>query len=213
MIHGPASYAEARALAERMAASPADAVSFAGKLAELVQNLPPQKSELLSRYIFDRPGLWTLVASFENVETGPEAPPQIIRIQHDVWIRGVVGVAIPQLPIPSPDDFGLMLSQQCRFTTNNRDKFECNWRIDARQGFVGTGAGEILAPATLVTGDGFYVAPLDWRLQKDQYIEVRLRSRFPEFIPAGLVQDPDALVLRWALVCFWAEELNQPSVR
>lgn len=214
--HGPASYKEVLALAERMARSPADAVSFAGRLSELVTSLPPAKSELLSRPMFERATLWTLVASFENVEVGPEAPPLTIRVQHDAWIRGVVACAIPDIAVAEvpPAQYLPFLAFQCWRTTNNRDKFETNWRIDGKQGFVSNGTGEILAPATLATGDSEYPANLDWRLQKDQTIQVRVRSRWNEFQPSEVEDDEAAAArIRWLVVAFWEEELNQPSVR
>lgn len=212
MITGPSTYAEARALAVRMAQNPADAVAFASKLAELIENLPPPKSELLSRYAFDRASLWTLAASFENVAVGPEAPPQEIRVEHDVWIRGVCAVAIPEIPAAYVNlAYGALLSRQCRFTTNYRQLIELNWRIDARQGFISNGTGEILGPAVLDTGDGEFMAPLDWRLQKDQYIEVRCRSRFDEFQTSDNGSPLNAS-LRWVVVAFWGEELNMPSL-
>ena len=91
-----------------------------------------------------------------------------------------------------------------------------NWRLDGRQGFISSGQSEILAPAVGLTGDGFWIAPMDWRLQKDQAIEVRVRSRMLDFLTANLdpafVDDADR-TLRWIVVTFWAEEMNQPSAR
>ena len=212
----PSSLDEAAALAERMAANPADAVSLAGKLQELIRNLPPERGELMSRTRFERSALWTLIASFENVDPAlPEIGPSIVTCQHDVWIRGVQGIAIWEVPEGAG---GLSLLNEldaiAQRTPNGLSLFEANWRINAKQGFISNGNSEVLAPAALDCGDGFFSAPLDWRLQKDDTIEVRIRSRMADFIPsdfaAAQVVTP---FLRWAVVTFWAEELRQPGVR
>lgn len=219
----PSSIDEALALSERMAANPADAVGMASQLADVLDRLPPEAATLLSRPAFQRATLWTLGVSFENVLPDGEAPPQTILCQHDVWIRAVVMQAIPKFV---EDDQGSLVNlirklrlfrEACTCQgTNGRFLTDVNWRVDARQGFISQGQAEILAPGTIVTGDGFYVAPLDWRLQKQQTIEVRLRSRMRDFLPDTI--DPNIITdadreLRWVTVNFWAEELRQPSAR
>jgi hypothetical protein len=210
---------DAIALAERMAQNPADAVTLAGQLAELVQSLPPGRSELLSRPAFERASLWSLATSFENIALGAEVGPQIIRCQRDVWIRGVQIQAYVQPLADLVADYLAklrVLERTCRTTGDNwRGAIEANWRLDAKQGFISTGQAEILGRGTLVAGDGFWNAPLDWRLQKDQVIEVRVRNVLDRLIPVGA---SDVLVaadytIRWCVVSFWAEELNQPSAR
>jgi len=220
----PTTLAEARGLAERMAQSPADAVSLAGMLAECVQNLPPEKSELLSRYEFERATLWTMVASFENVDPSNIAAPDVnVIMEHDSWVRGVCGVAIPRF-----DQFGTgatiadllatiqVLDAACfRYGRNGLPFFEANFKLDDRQGFVSSGSSELLTPATLICGDGVTMAPMDWRLQKDQAIQVQIRNRLDLLSPLPPTQDQpfDIRTLRWVLVCFWTEELRQPSAR
>jgi hypothetical protein len=55
---------------------------------------------------------------------------------------------------------------------------------------------------------------MDWRLEKNQIVEVRLQSRMREFLPTGLVDVTDAdRILRWVVVTFWGEELRQPSIQ
>ncbi len=218
----PSSLNEAIALADRMAANPADAVSMADTLVSVIERLPPPSSALLSRPLFQRASLWSLGVSFENVLPNGEAPPEVILCQHDVWIRGVSICVIPQVTLPQSANLAdltarLRLFREACITqgTNNRGLVEANWRVDARQGFISEGQAEILAPGTLIAGDGFWSAPLDWRLQKDQTIEVRIRSRMNQLFPLSLGANfTDAQrVLRWVTVVFWAEELRQPSVR
>ena len=211
---------DAIALAQRMAANPADSVVLAGQLADVIAGLPPSSGELLSRPVFDRASLWSLAAIFQNVEADGEPPPQVIRCQHDVWIRGVQIQAYPKW-IGDSEDVNLalqkILGNRLAFgneTTNGRYFVEANWRLDARQGFISSGQAEILAPGDLVAGDGVWQAPMDWKLQKDQTIEVRIRSRMNEIFPPLL--DPETFnasdrILALVAVVFWAEELNQPS--
>ncbi len=219
----PSTYNEAIALADRMAANPVEATTHAQMLVDVLERLPPDASELLSRYYFERCSLWTLGVSFENVQPDGEAPAQNILCQHDVWIRGVVMTVVPLIDagdsVTSIDDLieqrlGLLRAACLSQGTNNRFAAEVNWRVDARQGFIAEGQSEILGPGPLVAGDGFWYAPLDWRLQKDQTIEVRLASRMNEFVPPGTEDfGEDDRILRWVTVNFWAEELKQPSVR
>lgn len=205
---------DAIALAQRMASSPADSVALSQQLVDTLSQLPPQAGELLSRPQFERASLWTLGCSFENVPATGAVPPQIIRCQHDVWIRGVQVQAYPDLS-PFGGDFSTLslivqTLRALRFTigTNGRGLVRVNWRLDARQGFISRGNAEILAPATLISGDGRFSAAKDWQLQKDQTIEVRLESALSQL---NLSADIADLVLRWVTVCFWAEELDQPS--
>lgn len=218
----PSSLDEAIALADRMAANPTDAVSMADMLVSVIERLPPEAAALLSRPFFQRASLWSLGVSFEGVLPDGEAPPQTILCQHDVWIRGVTACVIPLVALPAQSTISDLLDRLLLFRTacvttgsNNRGLIEANWRVDARQGFISEGQSEILGPGALIAGDGFWSAPLDWRLQKDQTIEVRLRSRMNEFFPQTLganVTDAER-VLRWVTIVFWAEELRQPSVR
>lgn len=220
----PSSYDEAIALADRMASNPVEATTHAQALVDILERLPPDSAELLSRYVFERSSLWTLGVSFENVDPDGEAPTQNILCQHDVWIRGVVMTVIPKLRADQGSGIATFIASRLQVLraaclsqgTNGRFLAEVNWRVDSRQGFIQEGQSEILGPGTLVAGDGFWYAPLDWRLQKDQTISVRLASRMRNFFPDTLdpaVYDDTDRILRWVTVNFWAEELNQPSVR
>lgn len=219
----PSSLDEAIALADRIAANPAEGIKLSDMLADTIDRLPPEPAEILSRPAFERASLWTLATSFENVLPNGEAPPQTILCQHDVWVRGVVGVSIPLIGLTGDPDISTLIEHLQLFRdgcatqgSNSRGLFEANWRVDARQGFISEGQSEILGPGSLVLGDGFWYAPLDWRLQKDQTIEVRVASRMREFLPDSLGATFDDLtfrILRWVVVAFWAEELRQPSAR
>jgi hypothetical protein len=202
-------------VARRMAQNPADSVTLASQLADMIRALPPDAAEVLSRQKFERASLWTLGVSFENVLPNGEVPPQEIRIPHDMWIRGVCAQAYWRLK--GDDDTGSKIELQAFanvgvFRPNGLGLFETNWRLDGKQGFISSGQSEILAPAALIAADGFFTAPMDWRLQKNQTIEVRLRSRMNTIFPptmASPFSDEDR-ILRWVTVNFWTEELDQP---
>jgi hypothetical protein len=206
------------ALADRMVANPADSVTLAPQLADAIRLLPPSRAELLSRPVFQRASLWSLAVSFERLDPGVEGPPQVIRAQHDVWIRGVqaqVYLAPEVTEAVNNLDALRRLRRVCgQAGSNLRGLVEVNWRLDGRQGFISTGQAEILARGTSITGDGFWSSPLDWQLQKDQTIEVRARARSAEFLPLipGNITPLDQQV-RWLVVSFWAEEMRQPSTR
>lgn len=207
-------------LLERIESSPADAIGLLPEAIDEIRRLPPAKGATLTRPVFDPGTLFTLGLAFQDVDLVAEAPPEVIRVQHDSWIRGVVSVAFQRLRNPEGEPIPLAtlnltlqgLQALCASEgTANRYTFETNWRVDARQGFISTGAaGEILAPATLVTGDGFYVAPLDWRLQNDQTIEVRIRSILGELV-GGVDNLNGAIDVPLIVVAYWTEEMKQRS--
>lgn len=213
----PTSLAEISAVATTMASSPAQAVQMGAELGNLARNLPPPRSELLTRPYFERGTLWSLGTSFEFLPNdGTEVTPQIIRLQHDVWIRGVESVGV----LGFTDDgsqFAELFFLGQRFGVGNRWLFELNWRVDARQGFISEGQAEVLSPANTITGDGRFSAPLDWKLQKDQTIEVRCRSRLANILgpdlPPPVAGEPPPVFLRWVVVNFYAEEIAQPGAR
>lgn len=224
----PSTLSEVRTLAEQMASSTVDAVQMPGQLLAMVNALGPFRAETLSRYRFDRASLWTLGVSFEHVLPDEEAPSKVIRFNRDVWIRGVQAQAYEQLEPASsgqPDIDDLLTTLELwKCIGSSRNTFETAWRIDDRQGFITQGQSEILAPAATVAGDGFFPVPLDWKLEREQSIEVRLRSRmlsiFPSTGPNKVVFDGGTTalpaswrVLRWVVVTFWAEEIDNPSIR
>jgi len=195
----------------------ADSTSLAGEVVNLIQALPPEQSEILSRPAFERGALWTMGVSFENVGPDDSPPPQNVLMPHDMWIRGVNAQAYWRFPVSDANgalSFAAILGASKSNQPNNRGLFEVSWRIDAKQGFISSGQAEINASAQLVTGDGAFSAPMDWRLEKNQIVEVRLQSRMREFLPTGLVDVTDAdRILRWVVVTFWGEELRQPSIQ
>jgi hypothetical protein len=204
---------EVYSLLQQMIAHPADQVRLSSQLRSMVQNLPPPFSELVSRYQFDRAGSWTYPANF--FEVGDREPvPQVIRIPHDSWIRGVQAFALTRIAEPENGATRLQMTSQRnaiadRTGSGMRGLFEVNWRINSRQGFISTGTGEILAPAALVGGDGAYSAPLDWRLQQEDTIEVRVRNRIEAIF--GNTETVLDTTIPWVAVCFWAEELPEPK--
>jgi len=216
----PSTIEQALSLARRMRADPSAAVALAPQLADLIDRLPPPAGELLSRPLFERATLYTEVVSFENVPPGAQPPPQSIRCQRDLWFRGVTAQAYPSLTAASAEALfakNLILKQFSK-TTNGRNFFEVNWKLEGTQGFISRGAeAEILAPAVTVTSDGFFHAPLDWQLQANDTIQVRIRNAMRDLFPATISSEifSDAeLTLRWVVVTFWAEEpRTQPSVR
>lgn len=208
---------DAIALAQRMAQNPSDSIALSGQLVETIQALPPFAGELLSRPYFERASLWTLGCSFENVPATGAVPPQTIRMPHDVWIRAVQIQVYPQLA-PFDGSFAqLSLAVQTlralRFSVgdNGRGFARFNWRLDARQGFISNGQSEILAPGAIIAGDGCFPASKDWQLQKEQTIEIRIESLLGDYnLGAQALTD---VILRWAVVTFWAEETDQPQIQ
>jgi len=219
-MSSPTTIQQAVSLAQRMAGDPSAAVALASQLADLIDRLPPPAGELLSRPVFERATLYTEVLSFENIKPGSLSPIQSIRCQRDLWIRGVSAQAYPSLTAPSAEALfaKLLILNAFSRTSNGRSLFEVNWRLEGTQGFISKGVeGEILAPAATVTSNGFFHAPLDWQLQTNDTIQVRIRNAardlFPATLPDEIFSDAE-LTLRWIVVTFWAEEpRTQPSVR
>jgi hypothetical protein len=207
-------------LIQQMLASPADQVRLASQLRSMVQAMPPPHAELVSRYRFDRAGLWTYSANFFNVAPNVEAPLEVIRIPHDCWIRSVHAYALTRLDQTFEVANGMLHAARFRDTVNEatgsnfRGLFETNWKLNARQGFISSGVSERLAPATLVCGDGQNAAELDWRLQQEDTIEVRVRNIFRNLFRDSTGSPPAKGIyptIPWVCVSFWAEELPQPQ--
>lgn len=207
------------ALADRMAQSPADSVALASQLVDMLQQLPPPASQLISRPKFERASLWTFGCSFENVRVGSaQVPAQVIRVPHDCWIRDVTLQAIPDVrAIASANTLAAAttavdLLRKVRFSlgNNGRGLAQVNWRLDGRQGFISRGQSEALLPASMVTGDGCFPCAKDWQLQSQQTIEVRLENIMNAI---GFTVADANLLLRWVTVTFWGEELDQPSIQ
>jgi len=210
---------ELRSLARQMADNPRDAVALASALADTARSLPPDRADVLSPIQFEPATLFTLGAVFENVPLDSEPPPYVIELTRDSWVRSVSAIAYLSAQETQGDladlagALQLIRAASASYGQNLRGLFETNWRIDSMQGFISRGAaGEVLAPAPIVTSDGFHWATMDWRLQTEQTIEVRIRSRRDRLqLPEG-VTAPDTL--RYVVVTFWVEELGSaPSVQ
>ena len=210
------SIAEALALSVRLGSNPGDAPTLAPMLADAIRMLPPRGSELLSRPAFQRATLWTMASVFERIPPGAEFGPINVMAQRDLWIRGV---EIQAYLAPVVDGDPTLPFQRLRRIcgqagTNLRGLIDCNWRIDGQQGFISSGQSEILGRGSLLGGDSAFSVDLDWQLQKTQTIEVRLRNRVRDFLPAAAegVTDLDRTI-RYACVAFWGEELRNPSAQ
>jgi hypothetical protein len=220
----PVSLSDVRLMAERMASSASDAVALSSDFGALVSRLGPERGELLSRYRFERASLWSLGVSFENVPPDAVPPQKVIRCNRDMWVRGVVAQAYTHLAIAPSDDAVDPELEMWQALGSSRNLFDALWRLNSIQGFINAGGQEnapieALEPAATITGDGFFFVPLDWRLEREQTIEVTVRSRMLSVLPAGMVfatdvELPDILrTLRWIVVSFWCEEIDAPSLR
>lgn len=190
------SIAELRAVLSEAAQTPSQAAAMADLVPDLIRRLPPERAELATRDMFHLGTDTELLAVFQNVSpsTGTaNATPEVIEIPYDIWIRGCAGYALNQLPGPELEGVDLNTIQGiaqgrgnalAQLGSGGRPFFEVNWRLDGKQGFVQRGAsGEIFANATGVVGTGKHPAAMDWQLQKDQTIEVRIRNIVDQFLP------------------------------
>lgn len=185
----PSSLAELRATLQHAMSTPSQAAAMADLIPEMIRGLPPARADLASRPEFALGTDVVFQCIFEDVETSSgqsEDSPQTIELPYDVWIRGAAAYATLQLPgqgdqLPDADALAQLagIAQRLSITYGScgRFLFETNWRVDSRQGFIQRGAaGEVLVTANLITGTGKYPAALDWRLQYDQTIDVRVRN-------------------------------------
>lgn len=199
MNHGPTTLSELRHTLQSAAQTPSQAAAMADLLPDMIRRLPPERGQLASRTKFSLGSDSILQAQFDDVETSGGnsiSSPEVIEVDHDTWIRGCSAYAVVQLP-GGEEQVPLLAFDLIRLTTERiaakqaacgRWTFDVNWRLDGKQGFVQRGAsGEVLAPANLVTGTGQYIAPMDWRLQKDQTISVRIRNNLGDFLNIPLI--------------------------
>lgn len=205
---------ELTGLLKTAAQSPSQAATVADMVSDMVRGLPPERAELASRAQFHLGTDTMLQASFEDLPASSgqgETSPFVLEMPYDCWIRGMVASAIIQVPgaltegeqLPDVGAFlalqGLMKVISIDLGSLGRWSFEASWRLNDRQGFLSRGAGgEVLANATCVLGTGEYPAAADWRLQKDETIEVRVRNAFNELfvpiIPGGITELPIRLL-------------------
>jgi len=198
-----------RSMITQMLGSASDQVRLAPQLSRRVRELPPSDSDLCSRPRFDRAAGDTFVANFFEL---PEDDPQseLIRIPRNAWIRGVNVCVLPSIEFdqtPSPGEWWEQASLRAllnRYGTNWRGLVDLTWRIEDSFGFIQDGTARVRAPAACISGDGEFSADLDWRLERDQNINVTAVNRLER------VLDPEcatniARALPWVAVCFWAE--------
>lgn len=203
----PPTLLDVRAVLTAMAANPADAVNRVATFAELAQRLLPDGALLDSRPAFERGTIIAMPALFEFV--GRDEPPSImLQAREDVWIRGVTCDVIPGVGF---DAIAAIYALSATYGSSARWAIEAKWRLDtgsSAQGFISRGASEVYGPGPIVLGDGEFPAALDWRLQKNQVIEVSLRSILAG-IPASVV--PEDFQLRAVWITFWALPLGTPQ--
>jgi len=211
MTTKPPTLGQVRALIGQMLGSASDQVRLSPTLLDLVRQLPPSHGELASRYRFDRAALFSLIANFYDLaEDRPVS--RNIRLPWDAWVRGVQVFVLPAMAfaeVPSPADFLLAATQRAallNYGSGWRGLVDVDWRITTRQGFIGDGSGDLLAPAASVSGDGEFSADLDWRLEREDTIIVRCRNRYDRVIrnECEFVRS-----LPWVCVAFWSEK-TQP---
>lgn len=202
---------EIRSLLTQMLGNAGDLVRMAPLLSERVRQLPPPESDLLSRYQFERAGLYSYAVNFFDL---PEDLPQSqnIRIPDDCWIRGVDVCVLPALyfaELPDPDvwhaaaQLRALLSR--RYGSNWRGLVDVDWRIPSQQGFIQDGYGDLFAPASQVAGDGEFSVPLDWRLRREDTIIVRCVNRLNRSVDAECATFIQR-ALPWVAVVFRAEK-------
>jgi len=202
---------EIRSLLTQMLGNARDQVAMLPNLSAQVRALPPPNAELLSSPRFDRAALQTYVANFfrmpEDLEQG-----QQIRISFDSWIRGVSICVLPALEFEQAPDAATwenataLRALLCHYGTLWRGLVDVRWRIEDDQGFISDGIAAVTAPASQLAGDGEFSAPLDWRLNREQQINVTCINRLERVV------DPECptyfqRTLPWVAVAFWAERV------
>ena len=203
---------DVRALIGQMLQSPSDQVRLAASLRDMVAQLGPGQARLQSRVDFDRAALYALCANFFDLTDAAEERSETIRIPHDMWIRGVHAFCLPSLQESTVEADGILLTAEQRrrlldYGTNWRGLFEVSWRLNAKQGFITDGHGELMVPAASVTGDGERMADLDWQLEREDTIVVRCRNRIRRIFPTDCVTALGR-TLPWIVVAFWGERLR-----
>ncbi len=207
-----ASLVEIRSMLTQMLGNSRDQVALAPLLAQMVRELPPPRSDLLSRPRFDRAGVQSFCANFYRMPEDEEQSQQI-RISSDAWIRGVSICVLPAIefeePPEDPADFyaaTVLRSLLCRYGSNWRGLVDVRWRIEDDQGFIGDGQAALSVPATQVSGDGEFSVPMDWRLNRDQQINVMCTNRL-ERVVDPICDTYLQRTLPWVAVTYWAERV------
>lgn len=207
----PPTLDDVKLCASRMAANAADAVTLVSTFSDLISRLQPAESILRSRPHFERGALWSYPALFEFVNPFQEPPMVVLKAQTDLWVRGVnATVIVGQIPPEGMEIAPILFYVLSKtYGSNSRYLVECKWRLDSAQGFISRGTSETYAPAPLITGDGEFNAPLDWVIEKDQTIEVNVRSLVaPIFGSSSNIPKDELPSLRAVYITFWGEDMR-----
>lgn len=202
---------EAIALAERVQAGNTRGIAAIERLKLLLETLPPQPAQVMTRPHWQRAALIHYAASFESVPNVGEPPSQNVEIQINGWLRSINAQVYVQFDQAAATSLIPLLF---RWGSNNRWAAEANFRLNDRQGFQTTGHSEIFEPLERLTGDGSFPVPLDWNvLEKGDTIEVRLRSLLGDIFNAGELATVGIVGIRWAVISFGVEPLDHPSFK
>lgn len=192
MSGNPSRLSTVRSVLETIATGDVSAMGLTGELVSLVERLPPSYGEGLSRPFVERGSAVVLSQSFLNVPVAPATQSESITMREDVWVRGMTSTALLQWPTIAAAAAAGPLQN---YGVNGRPWFEMKFRLNDLQGFVYGPRTETFAPAVLTTGDGRYPSAMDWTLQKNQTIDLTVRS-----LVARLFAGRTVPTLRWVSV-------------
>lgn len=200
-------------LLSRLSADPGEAVRSAADLSDLVASLEPPAMGIASRPHFERASEYAFPMVFEHV--GADAivgPKSIVASWGDVWVRGLTATCFPLIYLPEGATFAARADRLQRFRWDLgpewRALFDLEYEIDGKHGFVSDGFADLQGDARELTGDGEAPVPLDWTLQRDQVIQVKLHSKLAELNLDAGGTFPTFAELRYVVVCFWAKDLS-----
>jgi len=204
----PESLSDLLARVQAAAASGANAVAHMAGIAKSLRELPPPDGALMTRNAWERATLFSWAGVIEDLAIDEERT-FTIEAPHDLWIRGVVAGCIPNLAVldESPEDLIEIFAPLRQSGTNYRALFDYQFRLDGRIGFQSRGTAAAFAPTPPTTGDGTYIQPMDWRIQRDQALQVTIRNRTAPLF-AGVNPPIPGLELRLVTLVFWCIQLN-----
>jgi len=206
----PPTLQDVLSLAETAASSGANAVHHMTQISQALRNLPPAAGEILTQPKWRAASLWSYAANVQNLAPNQEKTAQI-RLPAPVWMRGVVTGVIPVLAFGTQTPSQVLEAWQLirQQASNYRSLIEVSWRLNGRQGWVSTGTGEAQAAANTISGDGTYLERLDWKLEREDTIDVRIRNvsnRLVSSLP-GEAGAGGGFTLAMVNVVFWAQKL------
>lgn len=206
------SIGDIQAVLTRLAADPGEAVRAAADLPDLIASLEPPAMGIASRPHFERATEYTFPMVFEHVgEDQIIGPKPIVASFGDVWVRGMTATCFPLVDLPE----GVVFEQRCdriqRFRWDLgpewRGLFDLEYEIDGKHGYIQDGFTDVMADARELTGDGQQMVPLDWVLQRDQVIQVKLRSKLADLALGPAADFTTFAELRYVVITFWAKDL------